>query len=112
MSFITIQVSQEDIDEGKPRNCSICPVALAVNRHLKPCYVSEVDPYDITIYECNERGTAMTCKFIPRPREVNRFINEFDTLKTGKPFSFQIDTDKLYPDCWLSEAEVMREVVG
>ncbi len=85
-SRLTIQVTQEDINQGKQGDCKFCPVALAIQRCLKQLdpegsYRPEVYVSHIAI--CSDEGFV---SYDHKPR-VNRFLFHFDTNKPVHPFT-------------------------
>jgi hypothetical protein len=78
---MTIEVTQEDIDNGKRRRCRHCPVALALRRFTRSVWVAD-QSYLHNLDLQKEIGT---------PNRVSFFIEEFDAGKPVKPFTFKID---------------------
>jgi hypothetical protein len=78
---VIINVTQEDIDKGIPKECGKCPVALAIKRAGNFEFVS-VDGCEIYI-----DGSDFAC-----PNEVDFFIRDFDTGGPSAvfPFSFEL----------------------
>ena len=73
-----IQVTQNDIDNGRSDNCKYCPVALAINR-IFPGFVA-VRSLTITVGED---------KF-PIGIPVWKFVRKFDTGCAVQPFEFEL----------------------
>lgn len=73
-----IEVTQEDIDKGTPRNCADCPVAIAASRAL-----GERVEVGRTFMSTANRSYWI-------PREVRNFITSFDSRDTVQPFSFEL----------------------
>jgi hypothetical protein len=77
----TINVTQEHIDKGLRRQCSKCPVALAIKDVCKPeTYVN----VSSVIYVGGKFSKAA-------PLDVERFIGRFDGSFSVEPFSFDLD---------------------
>ena len=91
---LTIEVTQEDIDRGLPRNCGHCPVALAVMRAtgFEEVYVSA---WSMQLYRKGSYvpgGSALT------PKEAAGFIDAFDGRGAcPEPFSFTVDFKAVQP---------------
>ncbi len=75
-----INVTQNDINQGRIASADCCPVARAIRRQtgrealVGPMYCDISDQENI-----------------PLPEEVRRFICDFDCGIEGKPFSFYLD---------------------
>lgn len=82
----TFQVTQEDIDQGAPLECTACPVALAVKRELG----YEVFVTTVTIANKWSNESAYL------PDSVSLFIGQFDNAYPVAPFEFELDI----PDEW------------
>jgi hypothetical protein len=79
MTYV-INVTQEDIDEGKPVVCNECPVALAIARALPGC-------------EIHVLGTIVIVNgmYYQLPDECLDFVTRFDDGKSVSPFSFTLE---------------------
>ena len=77
---MTIKVLASHIKRGKRRECSLCPIALAITRQLKPTNPVKVDNEDV----------FMDGKYYRLPTETRRFITNFDAGRKCKPFSFEL----------------------
>lgn len=76
-----IKVTQADIEEGRPEDCHLCPVALAVARAFDvPQYAVSVDGLFITVNDVN---------YDP-PKLVDEFIYAFDEGDKVIPFEFDL----------------------
>ena len=80
-----IEVTQDDINNGKPHTCSSCPVALAISRTTN--YKAEVGLYIITLF--NSKGFSY--RSIKIPADIRQFIKAFDSYMPVSPFSFELD---------------------
>lgn len=99
---VKIQVTAEHVKTGRRRNCGYCPVAMAMNVHLKEGFygfagTSEVwinrtpppeDPNDTSLHEV-ERSWDM-------PRKIVEWVACFDACCQGSPISFILDIPKKY----------------
>lgn len=81
---IRVNVTQRDIEQGRARDCSLCPVALALRRHAKKRNI-------------NLRAVSAGTKFLwfgsrraVTPPRVNAFMHKIDYHHRPAPFSFQI----------------------
>lgn len=99
--MITINVTQEDIDNGTRKKCVICPVARALDKAFgltvpptpiadRTCFI--LDSYHIDLFDKQDFLIR-----IPTPPEAKAFIKAFDTKQPVKPFSFQIDETPFLP---------------
>lgn len=80
----TIEVTQEDIDEGISFLCDACPVALAMRRAMgKEIFISP-DAWGLT-----RNSNDPTDQ--PLPSEAKHFILDFDSGAPVKPFTFTIE---------------------
>lgn len=83
MTKHTIEITQEDIKNGKKQNCWRCPIALALKRKFpaKNLWVQEVFIED--------KGSNN--EEYDLPKDAICFISKFDNEETVLPFSFEID---------------------
>lgn len=99
--MITINVTQEDIDNGTREQCAICPVARALDKAFgltipltniadRICFMP--DSYHIDLFDKQRYLVG-----IPTPFEAKVFIKAFDAKQPVKPFSFQIDETPFLP---------------
>lgn len=83
-----IDVTQEDIDAGLPKDPCQCPIALALYRALDKTvnkYLFEVT--NMSIRHIDEWGNVTQAWL---PMSAFNFINRFDEGKEVKPFTFEI----------------------
>jgi hypothetical protein len=85
---VTVDVTATDIQSGKPGNCCMCPIALAVNRTLAVGLLC-VSFNDSIMIRNDKRVEKATKAYLPR--EATDFIDAFDNLASVEPFSFTID---------------------
>lgn len=86
MRTIELSITQEDINLGKPGECSKCPVALALKRAVPIATFLEVDTRTIYFHEPpNLRWFAYT------PGTVDAFIQTFDNRKPVAPFQVTLE---------------------
>lgn len=105
--LVTITVSEEDVREGQARSCSHCPVALAIQRQLKPGFTPQVGPQDWQIYEganlqIRDMHISHALVFGKFPATVTDFILGFDRggrdaawAYLPSPFQLEIPTHAL-----------------
>jgi hypothetical protein len=105
-----IQVTQDDIDQGKEQCCYSCPVARAINRILAAGCECEVGSKDIFIRRREEPIGRIVMSF-KTPALVAKFIRTFDrgikpeinmtrlsdVLMIG-PFEFYLDIPEILTD--------------
>jgi hypothetical protein len=83
-----IDVTEDDIRQGRPRNEECCPAALALRRALRPGAKVRVGCTEITIDDA----------YFDLPKRVARFIRDFDSKPLNdvskwsepEPFSFEL----------------------
>ncbi len=80
-----IEVTQHDIDNGKRKSCTKCPVALAVNRTLRA--EASVGKRTINIIY----GDATFEEGISTPTSAADFIRKYDEGEEVKPFNFELE---------------------
>lgn len=92
--LITASVTQEDIDKDL-HSCRLCPVSQALRRVLLPAYQAWTTGETVKIFPIDDTwrtplwvGTA--------PREVMTFVYDYDSKKTVKPFSFEMEVPDQY----------------
>lgn len=103
MTAVTIEVTPQDIADGKPGDACDCPVYLAIARTLRArfpaiaerlIYGLSVSSFAITI---GRRGApGITAGYWPvaricPPEPVVAFVPQFDTGCPVKPFTFTLD---------------------
>lgn len=88
MRKITVNVTQEDIDNGEPDDCSECPVALAIWRELPLFRGVRVNRDGIYLVDMDNRVYERDF-----PHGVLNFIGLFDEGGYVEPFSFELDLE-------------------
>lgn len=89
---LTIEVTQEDIDQGTPGDCENCPVARPIRRIFPNCSVKvEGDVIEID-------GST-----VGAPEKVESFVYEFDRKFNDFVSSFEKDFEDY--DEWREEFE-------
>lgn len=83
---LEVDVTQQDIDSGKPRSCYECPISLALRRITgKRWKVS-----------CHSAESMDEERFY-LPLEARRFVDRFDTddaYQKPEPFFFIVDSEQ------------------
>jgi hypothetical protein len=107
MRKITVNVTQEDIDAGKPQQPCFCPVALAINRVLGLTADDEmvyVDRYEVTFWKTRfpiDDDQELEYREVELPQEAIDWIEEYDLGGDGlivadvSPFTFELEV----PEC-------------
>jgi hypothetical protein len=79
---VTIDVTQEDINDGEPGTCWGCPIALAASRALPYAEDVSVGADMLTVGEYDA----------DLPMLASDFVHRFDNGKpTGGPFAFEVE---------------------
>lgn len=86
MKTITVEVTQEDIDEGYPHDCELCPIAMAANRVLG------VTDVQVTKYMKWGYIKCMPTHRFALPDAAIAFMNAYDVDPMSvTPFSFTME---------------------
>lgn len=81
---VTVQITQEDIDAGRPSHPRDCPVARAISRAFgRPARA------DGTYYRLLG-AEGMTIRYEPLPHDVVGKMWAFDDTGVMEPFSFEL----------------------
>ena len=89
-----INVTQEDIDNGKHAKGDQCPVALAIKRQTRATDVavaiglaalSGLPRWKYFPFLREKYG-----RLIPLPKKANTFITNYDAYNDSQPFSFEL----------------------
>jgi hypothetical protein len=83
---ILVQVTQTDIDEGRPGTTQECPIAKALMRVIADCLWVSVNGYDC-IWQL-KNGSKYRAEI---PESGVGFIIQFDSCRGGQPFSFVLE---------------------
>ena len=86
MKTVTIEVTQEDIDQGVPSHAHKCAVARAMSRSVDGAY-SLCSFWGIH----NPAGRGPCVHTAKHDEAVTKFIQDFDNGKPVKPFTFTIE---------------------
>ena len=87
-----INVTQEDINNGAKKQCTMCPIALATKRVFPNSDWISVTPGFIRV--CDEIFDEGVCYSIPD--KARDFMESFDGGLKVFPFSFTVDSEKLF----------------
>lgn len=94
-----IDITAEDIANGKPKNCSLCPGALAIVRAFPASRYVDVMHDEVQIAFPKENGSARYRWVTTATPEVFRdFIHDFDRNKSVEPISFDLTFNVENPD--------------
>lgn len=78
---IVVNVTAEDIAEGVPGTCDLCPIALAVKR--------ATGAVDVSVYETDvEIDDGESYRIFDVPGLASRFIVDFDKGNEVNPITF------------------------
>ena len=91
----TVHVTQEDIDQGKPREACGCPIVHAVRRVCKATYIAATHG-EVVLTDHNSYIEDEDTRFVPLPEDATLFMAKFDNRMEVQPFSFQIDIPDQY----------------
>jgi hypothetical protein len=95
--IVTIDVTQADIDDGKPGLPCACPIWLAISRALAALGVNlavRVGISDVALVAAGAPGDVIA----DLPTSASDFIGWFDCALTVWPFSFELEIpDHLIP---------------
>lgn len=81
-----INVTQQDINNGKQADCYKCPIALAVNRCLKPDYHADIGSYKGININYSDRNIPQYAIHVNE--QLLSFITDFDKGMNVEPFVF------------------------
>lgn len=82
---MNVQVTENDIAEGKRYSCYRCPIALAVHRACERAGWHDIPEIIVTLTHasCGEHGAFL-------PSAAQRFIADFDRRDKVRPFNFEL----------------------
>lgn len=82
---VTVEVTAEDIERGKPRAACDCPVALAAGRVFESPHVGVFrvgDDLDLFVLGFGQMRPS---------EEMRRFVDDFDAGRPVAPFTFTVE---------------------
>ncbi len=82
-----IEVTQNDIDEGRRGECELCPVARAIKR-ASGSHCVYVDPTEVLLGE-----NVLEATWTKLPEEAAQFIEDYDNMQPVDPFSFNLNIE-------------------
>ena len=74
-------VKQEHIDKGLPYECTVCPIALALQEYTGQQWQVQV---------CTAYSPRTPTTYYRLPPEASRFIHAFDKGEPVAPFEFDL----------------------
>lgn len=86
-----VDVTQDDIDRGRPRVACACPIAKAVERCCGYEYVL-VGHRDVRGYRPGD-VRRIVIPATPLPSEAAAFVRDFDAGRSVSPFSFDLEVE-------------------
>lgn len=94
MKTITVDVTQDDIANGKQGECGFCPIALALNRHAPANHHFTVGSSTATLLR-EDRSDSIPLETVLLPRVAEAFVRSFDHRYTVEPFTFDLTFQRL-----------------
>lgn len=87
-----VEITAEDIANGKPKECSRCPGALAIYRAFPEAKFVDVMDQEVQLAFPSNRRTYSTYVWqtADTPEVLEQFINKFDLRKPVEPISFEL----------------------
>lgn len=90
--MIKVEVTQEDIDNGpKWVEAKMCPVAMALKRTFGDTRIVVAPTYFCFYDENQAMVEGYHGGYHQLPKEVTKFISDYDCHMEVKPFTFEID---------------------
>ena len=88
----TVNVTAEDIANGKAKDCSKCPVAIAAQRTFPELYAVEVFAHEIRAFDppLDRPNYCFHPTTQEHTDEVEAFVHAFDEKQWVQPFSFDL----------------------
>ena len=83
-----VEVRSEDIEYGKRKDCTACPIALAIVRLVTERTCVKVSRDDVEMWRSQLDRYSL---FPELPEEAREFIARFDKDLPVVPFSFELD---------------------
>lgn len=88
MEVVTINVTEKDIEKGRPVVCTGCPVALAIKRRIKPQCEVIVGATSVNIFTSGHEKFWI----VDLPRKAQYFIEDFDEDRDSvDPIKFKLE---------------------
>lgn len=84
---IKVEVTQEHIDRGASNDCWSCPIALSLGNYFDKSKVF----YEVDAHYIDFPNEDILCLL---KEEAVSFIDDFDSNKKVKPFSFDLEVPK------------------
>lgn len=91
--LVTIDVTQQCIDDGVARDCQHCPIARAIMARLADGFFVDVVSCGVWIYRTGSRRSVFNVLI---PANAKAFIDDFDDGRPVFPFSFDLDIPTEY----------------
>jgi hypothetical protein len=100
---LMVSVTQDDIFYGNTASCESCPIALAVNRLLRPDYHVSVVNDRVTVRKSSGREDERLVQWFKLPQTARVFILAFDATVRDwvvvNPFVFPLEVEE-YLECF------------
>lgn len=95
-----IDITAEDIANGKPKECSRCPGALATMRAFPAAKYVDVMHDEVQLAFPNRANNSATYRWVTAatPEVFREFIHDFDQNKVVRPISFELTFNVENPD--------------
>lgn len=96
-----IEITAEDIENGKKQSVFACPVALAMCRALRIYpFEHSISVYSEDIVFCHDDTSKILL-----PSQVTDIIDKYDSNQGMNPFSFELEIPKFWfdPDSWYGQ---------
>lgn len=85
---VYIQVTAADVAKGQRKSCVACPIALAINRALKPGYHASLEKRTISL---NYGSRSIPQQVGLYPAGLTPFIIRYDLTGEMSPFTFAME---------------------
>lgn len=83
-----VKVTQEHIDKGQRRNCTGCPITLALKDTFKVDF-AQATRYSLKVGQFPENLIFS----VPTPHAVMNFIDHYDLEDVVEPFEFELSLE-------------------
>ena len=94
-----IEVRQEDIEKGKPKNAWACPISLALFRETNWKWIVQGRHCSIV--------ADLHPNYVQLPPSAQSFIDRFDATSSGETFAFDLPCEAI-----LGRAELWLKLRG